>query len=113
MGKADKREARLQSTQLIIEYFSKAANATVPAVQTQYVRKARTLAMRYRKRIPIPWNRRYCRSCNAYWVPGVNMRQRVRNGVIVYRCLACQHIRKLGPRAPVTVRISQQPKVTR
>lgn len=56
-----------------------------------YVRKARRLAMKFQiKRLPKYCNRRYCKHCHSFLVPGVNLRIRTREGHVVYYCLDCK-----------------------
>ncbi|MHB8164818.1 MAG: ribonuclease P protein component 4 [Methanoregula sp.] len=66
------------------------AFAEFPDLSNRYVELARRIAMRQRIRIPQDLRRKYCHHCNAYLVPGSNMRVRVHRGNVVVTCLACK-----------------------
>ncbi|MDT8357784.1 MAG: ribonuclease P, partial [Methanomicrobiaceae archaeon] len=65
-----------------------------PALSDRYVALARRISMRQRVRIPRELQRRFCRKCHAYLVPGVNARVRVHRGRVVTTCLVCGHRRR-------------------
>jgi ribonuclease P protein subunit RPR2 len=72
------------------------AFAESPSLSNRYVVLARRIAMRQRIRIPRELRRQYCHNCNAYLVPGSNMRVRVHSGNVVVTCLSCnKHTRYL------------------
>ena len=57
---------------------------------TDYVKKARKIAMRLNIRIPKEFKRRFCKHCNTYLVPGKNVRIRNNKSSITYYCLNCK-----------------------
>ncbi|MCK4268882.1 MAG: ribonuclease P [Methanogenium sp.] len=58
------------------------------------IRLARKIGMRQRVRIPSPYNRRYCRNCSEYLVPGRNMRVRIHNAMVIVTCKNCGNQRR-------------------
>jgi len=52
----------------------------------EYVRRARRIAERHRLRLPRPFARSICRSCDTFLVPGRNARVRTRSGHVVVTC---------------------------
>ncbi|HUU76630.1 MAG TPA: ribonuclease P [Methanoregulaceae archaeon] len=61
-----------------------------PAWSHRCVHLARKIAMRQRIRIDRRFRRRFCHHCYHYLVPGVNMRARVKRGMVVITCLECR-----------------------
>ena len=55
-----------------------------------YVKLARSIAMKYKVRIPKERKRQFCKHCYSYLFPGKNLRVRARKGKIVYSCLECK-----------------------
>lgn len=77
----------------IANFFEKASEVFKEnkALANDYVRKARRIAMKFQiKRLPKNCNRRYCKHCHAFLVPGENLRVRTREGHVVYYCLDCK-----------------------
>lgn len=70
--------------------FELADAAKEDALAQRYASLARKISTRYRIRIPKEMKRRLCKHCNAFLVPGKNVRIRVRDGKIVYYCLQCK-----------------------
>ncbi|MDN7025229.1 ribonuclease P [Methanoculleus sp. FWC-SCC1] len=62
-----------------------------PEWSRRCVERARKIAMRQRVRIDRRFKRRFCRRCNAYLVPGANMRVRIHRGCVIVTCLVCGH----------------------
>jgi len=60
-----------------------------PERSNRYVELARRIAMRQRVRIGREFRRQYCHHCNAFLVPGKNMRVRVHRGNVVVTCGIC------------------------
>ena len=54
------------------------------------VRKARTLAMKYKIRLPRELKRKFCKQCYCFLMPGVNCRIRTRPKRVIYYCLECK-----------------------
>jgi ribonuclease P protein subunit RPR2 len=65
-----------------------------PEWSDRCVERARKIAMRERVRIPREYRRRFCRRCNAYLVPGINMRVRVHGGKVIVTCRVCGNQRR-------------------
>jgi ribonuclease P protein subunit RPR2 len=61
----------------------------------RYVDLARRIGMRYNVRVPPEFKRRFCKSCLAYLLPGVNARVRFGRGRIVVTCTGCGAIQRL------------------
>ena len=61
-----------------------------PSRAKRYVSLARRLGTRFRMRVPKEWKARFCKKCNAFWVPGFNVKVRLsaRDKRAVYAC-AC------------------------
>ena len=60
---------------------------THPERSRRYVRLARKLAMRYRVKMG-PLRRKFCRSCSRIWIPGFNLKVRLkaRERRVIYEC---------------------------
>ncbi|MDS0259278.1 ribonuclease P [Haloarcula sp. S1CR25-12] len=52
----------------------------------EYVRRARRIAERHRLRLPRPFARSICRSCDTFLVAGHNARVRTQSGHVVVTC---------------------------
>ncbi|MDD1679899.1 MAG: ribonuclease P [Methanomicrobiales archaeon] len=61
-----------------------------PCLAERYVHLARRIAMRHRIRIPRELKRRFCRSCDAFMVPGYSSRVRVHRHKVIITCLRCK-----------------------
>ncbi len=87
-----KEAARKEALSLALDLLGQASVAARgdPARARQLVSKARKVAMGQRVRIPAEVRRRFCRSCDAFWVVGENCRVRLRSGVRVVYCLSCK-----------------------
>ncbi len=58
----------------------------------RYVYLARRIAMKVRLKMPKKWKRRFCKKCLTFWIPGKNLRVRVKSKRyphVVYTCLEC------------------------
>jgi len=60
----------------------------------RYASLAAKIGMRYNVRLPREFNRRYCRKCHAFLVPGKNSRVRVSRGLVTSTCGVCGDIRR-------------------
>ena len=56
----------------------------------KYVEMARKLSMRYKVPIPGDLQKRFCKHCHRYLIPGENCRVRTRESKVVYYCLNCK-----------------------
>jgi ribonuclease P protein subunit RPR2 len=80
MSIAEERIERLH------ELAREATSAREFDVAREYVRLARRIAERNRTGLPRTFRRYTCDDCDAYLVPGVNARVRLRPGRVVVRC---------------------------
>ncbi|HOT02969.1 MAG TPA: ribonuclease P [Methanolinea sp.] len=60
-----------------------------PARSDRYVDLARKISMKHRVRLDRRLRRQFCHHCGRLLVPGVNMRVRIRRGMVVITCLSC------------------------
>ncbi|MCL7416122.1 MAG: ribonuclease P [ANME-2 cluster archaeon] len=70
-----------------------------PDLSERYVLLARRIGMRHRVRMPSHMNRRICKGCGAYLVPGASCRVRVRSGRVVTTCIKCGHHKRIPYRS--------------
>ena len=56
----------------------------------RYVELARKIAMKAQYRIPSCLQRRFCKHCFSYLMPGKNLRVRTHEGKVVYYCMECK-----------------------
>jgi len=61
-----------------------------PALSDRYVALARRISMKQRVRLERRFRRQFCHHCKRFLVPGVNMRVRVKRGMVVVTCLSCR-----------------------
>ncbi|MDD5419838.1 MAG: ribonuclease P [Methanomicrobiaceae archaeon] len=92
-GRTQKAGSRKIARERIETLFLQAAAffPEEPEWSRRCVQLARKIAMRQRIRIDRRLRRQFCRRCNAFLVPGVNMRVRIHRGRVVVTCLACGH----------------------
>ena len=60
----------------------------------RYVYLAKRISMKSNFKIPTPLKRQICANCNAFLIPGINCRVRIkrrRSPHVVYTCLECNH----------------------
>ena len=67
-----------------------------PHLADRYVKIARQLAMKVRLKMPREFKRKYCKFCKCFLVPSKNCRVRLHNGHLVYYCLNCKKITRIG-----------------
>ncbi len=79
----DIREAKKK----IIEYFKLAKDS---CRANDYIRKARKLAMKFKIRLTSAQQKKFCKHCYSYLVPGKNLRVRTQGSKVVYYCLECK-----------------------
>ncbi|WP_128693036.1 ribonuclease P protein component 4 [Methanoculleus taiwanensis] len=92
-GKARKINHRKIARERIEVLFRQAAafHPENPAWSNRCVELARKIGMRHRVRIDRRFKRQFCRRCNAFLVPGENMRVRIHRGRVIVTCLLCGH----------------------
>ncbi|MBI4448294.1 ribonuclease P [Candidatus Woesearchaeota archaeon] len=79
-----------------------------PERSNRYVEIARSIAMKFRVKLPSKLKRRFCKKCNSFLVPGKNCRVRMKSGKVVYTCLNCAevvrlpHLKEKKPSRPST-----------
>ncbi len=86
----------------VVRYFSEAAvfhEQGRADLARRRVRAARRAAMKVQLRIPEYWLR-YCRRCHHYLVLGENSTLRVRQQLLIRRCLVCGAVRRKRMPAP-------------
>lgn len=67
-----------------------------PERSRRYVEMASKLSMRYNIRLPPSLKRRFCKSCKAFLVPGVNCHVRTSpsQGAVIVTCGECGHVER-------------------
>lgn len=60
------------------------------ALADRYVEIARSISMKFKVRIKPSLQRRFCKHCYCYLMPGENCRVRTRDGKVVYYCRNCK-----------------------
>lgn len=65
-----------------------------PERAMRYVWLARKISMKYRRKIPPQYRRRFCRRCLSFFTT-TNCRIRIRNGIISILCLKCGWKRRI------------------
>ena len=78
-----------------------------PELSDRYVVLARTLAMKYRTRMPSVLRRKYCHFCYGYLRPGVNCTVRTTGKTLTYTCKRCKKFSRMGYHQKKQKRISQ------
>ncbi len=66
-----------------------------PALAKRYVELAWRLKTRYTLRLTAELKRRFCRKCLSIWIPGKNVRVRIRRGVVTWTCLGCGKVYRM------------------
>jgi len=92
----DKSKHKALAKERIIRLFEIADSflKKYPSFSTNCIKHAKKISMRYRIRIPKPYNRRYCRKCCSYLIPGYNMKTRVHRRKVIVTCEVCGNIRR-------------------
>lgn len=60
-----------------------------PERSNRYVELARKIGMKLKVKIPKELKRKFCKHCNSYLKPGVNLKIRNHKGRMIYECLKC------------------------
>ncbi|MDD3407416.1 MAG: ribonuclease P [Methanomicrobium sp.] len=94
--KNDKSKQKALAKERIICLFDVAGRffKTDSSLSQNCIMHARIISMRYRIRIPKPYNKRYCRKCYSLLVPGTNVRTRIQRGKVIVTCKTCGNIRR-------------------
>ena len=95
MVKLRKNQLKKIALERVNELFDEAKNSDSELAR-KYVKLARRIAMRVNLRLPKEIKIRFCRNCDAYLVPGKNLRVRKDKDKIIYYCLECKHFRRYG-----------------
>lgn len=92
----DKSKQKSLAKERIIRLFEVADDffKKSPPLPNNCIQHARKISMKYRIRIPKPYNRKFCRKCYNLLVPGVNMTARIYRGKIIITCKTCGNIRR-------------------
>jgi ribonuclease P protein subunit RPR2 len=61
-----------------------------PKLSDRYVALARKIAMKFKVRIPSSLQKRFCKHCYCFLVPGKNCQVRLYNRQVIYRCGSCK-----------------------
>lgn len=88
----DRKEQKKIALERVRELFRQAEEAAPDNMERahRYVALARRIAMKYNLKIPAPLQRRFCKHCYHYLVPGLNLRVRTHEGKVVYYCRDCR-----------------------
>lgn len=102
MGKKQYTRGRGEQKQLALEHirslFQQAEEVfrEDKGLANRYVELARKIAMKMKVHMPAEYKRRFCKYCQAYLRPGVNVRIRTRKGRVVMYCQECKKVRRVG-----------------
>ncbi|HJO01656.1 MAG: ribonuclease P [Candidatus Woesearchaeota archaeon] len=96
--KGTKGQQKILALAEISDILSKAEEVfdEKPDLADKYAKKARRVALKYKLKLPLKFKRRICKNCYGFLVPGKNLRVRTRKGHIVYYCLNCKKIMRVG-----------------
>jgi ribonuclease P protein subunit RPR2 len=61
-----------------------------------YSKKARRISMKYKLKLPSHLNRKICKNCHSFLIPGKNLRVRTTRGHITYYCHECKKFTRIG-----------------
>ncbi len=61
-----------------------------PHLSHRYVELARKIGTKNKVRIPSLLQRKFCKHCYKFLMPGKNVRVRTHPGYVVYHCLECK-----------------------
>ncbi|MEM4282727.1 MAG: ribonuclease P protein component 4 [Candidatus Woesearchaeota archaeon] len=98
MPKKKKRSKKelLEEIRVLLQKAEAVFKSEGQVVAKRLVRKARRLAMSERLKLPIELKRRFCRHCNAIFVPSKSVRIRTREKKLIYYCLSCKRYTRIG-----------------
>jgi ribonuclease P protein subunit RPR2 len=66
-----------------------------PSRSNRYVELARNISKKYNTKIPLEWNRRYCKSCYKFLYPGKNCTIRLVSSEVRIKCHECNKVMKI------------------
>lgn len=61
----------------------------------RYVTLARKISKKYNTKIPLKWNRRFCKKCYKFLKPGKNSHVRLVNEEVNIKCKECDNIMRI------------------
>ena len=67
-----------------------------PDLAKKYVLDARKVGTRLRVTLTSTQKRKFCKQCGAFWKQGKNVRVRMTQHNVVYTCLDCGSIKRIG-----------------
>jgi ribonuclease P protein subunit RPR2 len=113
MGKKYKKRSReiIESAkEEILRLFSEAEKAFSydKKLANRYVDMARRIGMKCKIRIPPELQRRFCKHCYSFLVPGKNLRVRMQKGHVVYYCLECKKFMRFPHNLKSRIRVGQK-----
>ena len=66
-----------------------------PERSDRYVKLTRSISTRYNLTLPSYWRGRFCKNCDKFLKPGVNLRVRLSGNTISRKCLECGHLMRV------------------
>jgi ribonuclease P protein subunit RPR2 len=66
-----------------------------PNRSNRYVTLARKISKKYNTKIPLKWNRRFCKKCYKFLKPGKNSYVRLVGGEVHIKCKECNNIMRI------------------
>ena len=87
-----KKEQRDIALKRVRQLFDEAESSFKkhPERSNRYVQLARRIAMKVNLKLPKELKRKFCRHCNSYLKPNINVRVRIRKGKVIYYCFNCK-----------------------
>jgi ribonuclease P protein subunit RPR2 len=93
--KKKKDEEKKIAKERIITLFKQAEEVKEYSLKKRYVKLARTIAMKFRLRIPREYKRRFCKHCGAYWIPSKTVQVRLKNQKVIFYCMECKQYTRI------------------
>ncbi len=66
-----------------------------PERSDRYVKLTRSISTKYNIKLPDYWRGRFCKNCNKFLKPGVNLRVRLSDKCITNKCLECGNVTRI------------------
>ena len=63
-----------------------------PERSDRYVELTRNISTKYNIKLPEYWRGRFCKNCNKFLKPGINLRVRLSNESVISKCLECGEV---------------------
>jgi len=76
----------------------------------RYVSLARTIAMKFKIRLPSEYKRLFCPHCYKFLLPGKNLRVRAHEHRLIYYCLECKRFWRKPLKAKRSANTAKTPK---